>query len=63
MLPTQLHGIFFMGLFAKDLYRSLFLGFAIGTVGMGVSFAARVHAAEVTAPAPIATSAISAPAR
>lgn len=35
-----------MRLFAKDFYRSLLLGFAIGTLGMGVSIAAKVHAAE-----------------
>ena len=35
-----------MRLFAKDFYRSLLLGFAIGTVGMGMSIAAKVHAAE-----------------
>ncbi|WP_225207057.1 hypothetical protein [Novosphingobium huizhouense] len=35
-----------MRLFAKDFYRSLLLGFAIGSLGMGVSIAARVHVAE-----------------
>ncbi len=40
-----------MRLFAKDFYRSLLLGFAIGTIGMGVSIAAKVHATEASAPA------------
>lgn len=44
-----------MRLFAKDFYRSLLLGFAIGTIGMGVSIAAKVHAAEVDAPAATGT--------
>ncbi|MCW1382198.1 hypothetical protein OLX02_05135 [Novosphingobium sp. KCTC 2891] len=45
-----------MGLFAKDFYRSLLLGFALGTVGMGVSIAAQVHAKEAAQPASVVAS-------
>ena len=45
-----------MRLFAKDFYRSLLLGFAIGTLGMGVSIAAKAYAAD-------APGALEAPAR
>ncbi|BEV02460.1 hypothetical protein [Novosphingobium olei] len=39
-----------MRLFAKDFYRSLLLGFAIGSIGMGATIAVKVHASEAAAP-------------
>lgn len=33
-----------MKLFGKDFYRSLVIGFLIGTAAMGVSVGARLHA-------------------
>lgn len=44
-----------MRLFANDFYRSLLLGFAIGTLGMGASIVAKAHVAEAATPAPVAS--------
>ena len=45
-----------MRLFAKDFTRSLLLGFAIGTLGMGLAIAAKAHVEQEPAPAAFAGS-------
>ncbi|MDF8333055.1 hypothetical protein [Novosphingobium cyanobacteriorum] len=41
-----------MKLFGKDFYRSLAIGFLIGTAAMGVSVGAKLHAQPVAFSAP-----------
>lgn len=42
-----------MGLFRKDFFRSLLVGFAIGAVGMGATMLSEAHAHPAN-PAPAA---------
>ena len=50
-----------MGLFRKDFFRSLLVGFVIGTVGMGVTMMSEAHTLALAAASPSTAARAAAP--